>query len=417
MKYKNYIWIVFIFIAVITITILSIVYNKIKRKIEGFDNSPGVTIKSIDKKIRVAYFIYNNDYSENILDGLYAYDEQQNFIFENIRYLSSFDNVKYPYYSVLFWDYSYDNFGVISNFIKSGGNVVTRPRNLLEDDAKLKDQTIYSNNFLIVSNNDHPIISDDINFKHLEDVYVGGFKPKDDKSISIIAKSTKSLPLIGISTKNSSRIVEFAIDNRIEKKSIGKIHQKLLARCILWAAGRLENTKNIPKQIDDKIDGSNLLTPIMVKNIFNSSKNIKLLYKATRDGYDTFPRKFPIKGPTLTVALTDNDEIIGGYLPESWKNDGTLTDPTREAFIYNYNNGDVKKYKILDTYSAATLFRGLLPQFGDSDLVLVDPSYEGTEGRSSATLKSYGNLYDNGKRLVNNKNIIYISEIEIFTVE
>lgn len=48
----------------------------------------------------------------------------------------------------------------------------------------------------------------------------------------------------------------------------------------------------------------------------NNDKNIKLLYKASRDGdaYQDFYRLCENKGPTITIALTTKGYKIGGFI-------------------------------------------------------------------------------------------------------
>ena len=54
----------------------------------------------------------------------------------------------------------------------------------------------------------------------------------------------------------------------------------------------------------------------------NNDKNIKLLYKASRDGdaYQDFYRLCENKGPTITIALTTKGYKIGGFTSIPWKN-------------------------------------------------------------------------------------------------
>ena len=61
----------------------------------------------------------------------------------------------------------------------------------------------------------------------------------------------------------------------------------------------------------------------------------ELLWKGNRDGFyaGTFHSRCNNKGPTVTVILSNNDKIFGGYTSQSWTNGGWKQDAT--AFIYS----------------------------------------------------------------------------------
>ena len=65
----------------------------------------------------------------------------------------------------------------------------------------------------------------------------------------------------------------------------------------------------------------------------------ELLWQGNRDGFGcaTFHYRCNKKGPTLTVILSNNDKIFGGYTSLSWQNRQSSVQDTT-AFIYSLTN-------------------------------------------------------------------------------
>jgi hypothetical protein len=92
----------------------------------------------------------------------------------------------------------------------------------------------------------HPILTDDIISKPI-DVKETNFKSvvvvDNDQIISYasykyyINVETKPIPFIGVRTKGSSRYVSILM--MLPDYKLNLTGQKLLARCVLWAAGRI----------------------------------------------------------------------------------------------------------------------------------------------------------------------------------
>jgi len=62
----------------------------------------------------------------------------------------------------------------------------------------------------------------------------------------------------------------------------------------------------------------------------------ELLWKGNRDGFyaGTFHSRCDRKGPTVTVILSNNDKIFGGYTSLSWESRGNYAQDST-AFIYS----------------------------------------------------------------------------------
>ncbi|MCQ2818919.1 MAG: TLD domain-containing protein [archaeon] len=112
------------------------------------------------------------------------------------------------------------------------------------------------------------------------------------------------------------------------------------------------------------------------KTIFqwiDPSKNFqkRLLYKATRDSDKAivFHSLCDNKGPTLSVIVSDNGSICGGYTSKNW--DGSYSYRTdKEAFIFSLDNK--QKYYPKEGKYAIYCSSNEGPSFGWGDLSLCD---------------------------------------------
>ena len=61
-----------------------------------------------------------------------------------------------------------------------------------------------------------------------------------------------------------------------------------------------------------------------VKESFGREFTCKLLYRASRDGWEhtDFHRLCDEKGPTVVIVKVDNGRLCGGYCSIGWKSDG-----------------------------------------------------------------------------------------------
>ncbi|CAF1576931.1 unnamed protein product [Didymodactylos carnosus] len=112
----------------------------------------------------------------------------------------------------------------------------------------------------------------------------------------------------------------------------------------------------------------------------NRDQQWQLIYKATRDGFDasTFHRLCDGKGPTMTIILSTDNYLFGGYVSVSWRSVNRWETDT-SAFIYTLNNPHripPTKYKIKDGGRRAIWSNSSYgPTFGYFDLIVEADSY------------------------------------------
>ena len=133
--------------------------------------------------------------------------------------------------------------------------------------------------------------------------------------------------------------------------------------------------------------------------------SLKLLYQATKDGYNNkvFHEKCDNIKNTITLIQDDSNLIIGGYTSENWNGKGFKYDSN--AFIFNLSN--MKKYEVYDYSKAIYADPDYLTIFGQSDI------YMSVSSASSHFPTSYGK-YASKLELTNGNEKIIPVEMEVF---
>jgi len=66
-----------------------------------------------------------------------------------------------------------------------------------------------------------------------------------------------------------------------------------------------------------------------------NASNLKLLYRASRDGFGCkdFHNKCDNQGPTVTIVHSEKNHVFGGFTTQSWRSSGEY-EKDSEAFLY-----------------------------------------------------------------------------------
>ena len=103
-----------------------------------------------------------------------------------------------------------------------------------------------------------------------------------------------------------------------------------------------------------------------VKESFGRDFTCKLLYRASRDGWETsdFHRLCDEKGPTVVIVKVDNGRLCGGYCSIGWKSFGSWQHDNN-SFVFSLDS--LKKYNgSQKTYQGHVLWsKNYGPSFGD----------------------------------------------------
>ena len=199
-------------------------------------------------------------------------------------------------------------------------------------------------------------------FDSLDEVYEDLIKIIDKKQLSINSEENTEKLVFDV---NMEKIKSFEII--LEKKVLSKedIIDKLVqenkelkdkVQILEIRISNLEEQFNkflsngtIKKECSNQINDSNIINEEDKKLLNdwinpNNDKDIKLLYKASRDGdnYQDFYRLCEDKGPTITIALTTKGYKFGGFTSLSWKNPNNGPGKNKgyedkSAFIFSLN--------------------------------------------------------------------------------
>ncbi len=110
--------------------------------------------------------------------------------------------------------------------------------------------------------------------------------------------------------------------------------------------------------------------------IGDKKTTLNLLFKASRDGYSHLDFREKCIGiqNTLIIALTNHDQIIGGFTPLSWENSDEycyVKDESETSFLFNATRPE--KMKLINSDHAICLSPDSGPIFGGgSDFEIVD---------------------------------------------
>ena len=164
---------------------------------------------------------------------------------------------------------------------------------------------------------------------------------------------------------------------------------------------------------------SDLITSEIVRNLFGTVKNLVLLYKASKDGFDakTFHTKCNNQGATLTVIRADyaalKYRIAGAYTPISWTSSNNYINvPQGQAFLFSVTGNNANKY-YNNLYPQYSMYdnQNYGPTFGAGHDLYI-PSNSNTS-KAGSTRHSYD--IPSNTALFESSNST-LSEIEVFKV-
>ncbi len=169
------------------------------------------------------------------------------------------------------------------------------------------------------------------------------------------------------------------------------------------------------------LDGSLILTKeeVLILAQMTQSKDGILLYRATRDGFESsaFHEKCDGKAKTMTIIKTKSNYVFGGYTAASWDSSGThKADPT--AYIYSLRRNGVSnllKHPISYNYQQYAIYclSTYGPAFGAGQNILIINRSDVNAGSSTQHSGYYSGL---SSGLTGTHNNWLTSEIEVYQI-
>jgi hypothetical protein len=152
-------------------------------------------------------------------------------------------------------------------------------------------------------------------------------------------------------------------------------------------------------------------------------KDMRLLYRGTRDGFHgtDFHNHCNGHSHTVTLILSTNDCIFGGYTPLTWSSrGGYVPDPSLESFIFTIKNPHNLGARIFNLANAIhAIYDNSMygPTFGGGhDFHVCDECHT-----SNSNYSNFGHTYRNdtgidGARVLTGASNFTVKEIEVFEV-
>jgi hypothetical protein len=152
-------------------------------------------------------------------------------------------------------------------------------------------------------------------------------------------------------------------------------------------------------------------------------KQFGLLYRGTRDGFRSadFHRCCDNRKPTLTLIMSDNGSIFGGYTPFAWASQGGyVSDSQLQSFIFTIKNPHNLSPKTFAQHNSRFAISNASisgPTFGGGNDIWICDKCNTTQ--SSYT--NFGHSYTNntglsGQSVLTGSSTFLVKNIEVFEV-
>jgi hypothetical protein len=148
-----------------------------------------------------------------------------------------------------------------------------------------------------------------------------------------------------------------------------------------------------------------------------------LLYRGSRDGFQSsnFHGKCDGRSNTVTIILTVNDGIIGGFTPIAWNSRGNYeTDHSGKSFVFTLKNArhsPPRKFALSRLTQAIFCHSGSGPTFGSGHDIFIANECNAT----SENYTNFGHSYVNdtgidGKQVLLGEYAFTVKEVEVFEI-
>jgi hypothetical protein len=160
--------------------------------------------------------------------------------------------------------------------------------------------------------------------------------------------------------------------------------------------------------------------PSVLKDL--QDKQWELLYRGSRDGFGgkNFHEKCDGQSNTITMILTTEGFIFGGFTPIAWdSSNSSKADGSQKSFLFsvkNPHNIEGKKFSLTDSRYAIYCNSSYGPTFGSHAIYIADNCNLNT---SSNTYLGHSYANDTGiagYQFCTGSQSFTVKEIEVFTV-
>ena len=152
----------------------------------------------------------------------------------------------------------------------------------------------------------------------------------------------------------------------------------------------------------------------------NNEQKWELIYKASRDGFDAnaFHSRCDNKGPTITIILSNNKYLFGGYTSVSWASSTNWVFDSK-AFLFTLTNPhDIPptKYPVAPTKTQNTVYHnsGYGPSFGGGHDVHISSNSNSNNSSYTNFPYTYTDTTGKGHNTFTGSKNFMTSDVEVF---
>ncbi len=146
----------------------------------------------------------------------------------------------------------------------------------------------------------------------------------------------------------------------------------------------------------------------------NGKVSYNLLWRGSQDGFEaaTFHGKCNKKGPTVTVIVSNNDKIFGGYTSLSWQSRNAYAQDTT-AFIYSLTH----KAKCATQIGSSSIcdYSSYGPLFGNGHDIAIQDNCN-TRGDNYCSPSTYALPAGANNTFLAGSHTFTVKEIEVYAV-
>ena len=344
--------------------------NKLKDNIKCLENLSKSLDESI-KKLKILFERINKNKEELKLIIQKVFTKLRNALNDREDFLLSQVDIKF------------DDIYLNENIIKESENLPNKIKSSLEKGKKI--ETEFDDDKKLNS-----FIYDCINIEN------------NINQINSIDKKIKNNDCIN----NDCNIMFYPKEDKIECfleeiKSFGKIENK-----------NYFEDSNI---ISPNDDSTFILDQIKMNNK-ESIKDIKLIYRATRDGdsYDNFFNKCNEKNNIIEFIKTDNNTIFGGFTKKGFIKASNTVFKDDNAFVFSFINKKI--YPVKKNKEAIRCCSCCCPQFYKETIYLYHNFLTSTSNFVGKKNNDYYDGFTEDYELNNKKSSFKVTELEIYQI-
>jgi hypothetical protein len=170
-----------------------------------------------------------------------------------------------------------------------------------------------------------------------------------------------------------------------------------------------------------------LILPVFPKILDEfDGQSIRLLYRGSQDGFssDDFHRCCDNISDTLTIILTTNGSIFGGFSSIAWSSSGASKyDSTGRSFMFSIRNPSrypPQKFTLKSPSSASIYCFSLMgPAFGNGicDFYVGNPLNGPNSGHTNIGYCYTNNTGIAGKSFLDGSHTFTVKDLEVFAIE